>query len=104
MRSINLLDKKHYNHLTEEQIMASKASGSLKAKERFVVVRKVAPQIQPTIPYTFEFEQTTTIPSRPRSAITTERVHYEELNVSDDEYANENADIAEEDRTAKYKK
>jgi hypothetical protein len=103
--SINLLDAKHYRHLTEEQVKQSATTGSLKAKSRFISVRQVAPIITQIGNTTLmDLERDTVFPSRPRSAIQTEKVHYDELNISDDEYANENAEIAEEDHAGKWRK
>lgn len=73
------------------------------AKSRFVVIRQVAPQISKSHPTMLEFQPETVFPSRPRSAIKTEKIHYDELNISDDEYGEENADIANEDHAGKWK-
>src|SRR5271165_2022505 len=102
MRSINLLDKDHYRHITKEQLIKSASSGSLFAKNKYVVVRKVAPgtPMKTYIP----LQEDATFPTRQRSVIEIEKITYEELNVSDDEYAEENADIAEQSHLGKWNK
>jgi len=100
MRSINLLDKNHYKHITEEQLTKSSSSGSLFAKSKYVVVRKFAPgtPMKTYIP----LQENATFPTRQRSVIDFEKPVYDELNVSDEEYAEENAEIAEESHLGKW--
>jgi len=100
MRSINLLDKNHYKHITEEQLTKSSSSGSLFAKNKYVVVRKFAPgtPMKTYIP----LQENATFPTRQRSVIDFEKPVYDELNVSDEEYAEENAEIAEESHLGKW--
>jgi hypothetical protein len=94
--AINLLDKKHYK-ISEEQIFASLATGSLSTKP--VVIRVSPPKPSEPEPIT---ESKLPFPTRKRSAIEIENVHYEELNVSDDTFAEENADLAEIDHLGKW--
>jgi hypothetical protein len=100
MRSINLLDKNHYRHITEEQLTKSASSGSLFTKNKYVVVRKVAPgaPMKTIIP----LQENAVFQTRQRSAIEFEKISYDELNISDEEYAEENADIAEENHSGKW--
>lgn len=102
MRSINLLDKNHYRHITEEQLIKSASSGSLFVKNKYVVVRKVAPgtPMKAYIPV----QEDAVFPTRKRSSIDIEKITYDELNVSDEEYAEENADITEESHLGKWNK
>jgi hypothetical protein len=91
--SINLMDEKHY-YYTLEQIEKSVSSGSIFKKRNKIVVRKVAPsgeKIQ--MPLVKE----SIIPSRERSVLSFKEEHYEELTISDEEFANENAEIADLD-------
>lgn len=91
--SVNLLDKKHYEY-TPEQLLKSAESGSIFKKRDKLVVRKIAPEIlKANVPLTRE----TFIPSRERSLFTIKEENYEELNVSDEQFAKENADIVELD-------
>lgn len=88
--SVNLLDKKHYSY-TLEQLQKSVESGSLHTKRDRIAVRKIAPEIlTANIPLLRE----TFIPSRERSVLTIKEEKYEELNVSDEEFAKDNADTA----------
>jgi len=99
-RSINLLDKRHYQY-TLEQLQKSASSGSIYKKSDKIKVRQTAPNIiQPSMPFLKE----TFIPTRERSILEIKETHYEELEVSnldqqkkDEEYANENADLAQMD-------
>lgn len=98
--SINLLDKKHYQY-TLEQLKKSEESGSIFKKRDKLVVRKVAPEIlkanMPLLRETF-------IPSRERSTYIIKEENYEELNVSDEQFAQDNADIIELDGKPLLKK
>ena len=101
MRSINLLDKRHYN-FTEEELLKSAQSGSLLAKSHYIVVRSVAPttEFNTKIPQ----QENAIFTTKPRSSVKIEQVNYEELNVSDDQYAVENAELAEQDHLGKWTK
>ncbi len=92
--SINLLDNKHYNY-TLEQLERSKVSGSLFKKSNKVYVRKVPPMFSkinlPVVEDAF-------IPNRKKSLYEIKQEKYEELLISDDEFAEENADLADLDR------
>ena len=91
--SINLLDKKHYS-FTKDQLLKSEASGSIFNKRNKIVVRKIAPTIiNMNIPMVVE----TYIPSRERSIYSIKEEKYEELNMSDEDFAKDNADMVELD-------
>lgn len=91
--SVNLLDKKHYSY-TLEQLNVSKESGSIFNKRNKIKLRDVPPTIikmnTPMIAETY-------IPSRERSVYSIKEERYEELLMSDEDFAKENADIIELD-------
>ena len=91
--SINLLDKKHYS-FTIEELLKSEASGSIFKKSNKIVVRKVAPAI---IKMNMPMIAETYIPSRERSVYSIKEEKYEELDMSDEDFAKENADIIQLD-------
>jgi hypothetical protein len=99
-RSINLLDKKRYPHLTYDQIIQSSIDGSLFKKSNLVAVRKVPPgtPLRQYIP----LQENAIFLDKSRSAIKIEEIHYEELDISDDQYAAENADTAEQDHVGHW--
>ena len=90
MTSINLLSK-GYN-ITLEQAEKSEASGSLFKRSHSVIHRKVPPQgakklttYNPTDPI-FD-PKGSAIQSRAHSAVKVEEPHYEELTITDEQYA-----------------
>lgn len=92
--SVNLLDHKHYS-FNLEQLQASAATGSIARKKHCLAVRKVAPEI---IAMNVPLSTETYIPTRERSVLEIHEEKYDELSVSDEEFANENAELAEFDR------
>lgn len=91
--SVNLLDKKHYQY-TFEQLTKSVESGSIFKKRDKIMVRKVAPDVlKSNIPLNRE----TFMPSRERSLYVIRQENYEELNVSDEQFASDNAELVEMD-------
>jgi hypothetical protein len=91
--SINLLDSRHY-YLSLEQLKKSEESGSLFNKKNIISIRKTEPEvIKMDIPFLHE----TYIPSRERSVYAFKEEHYEELNITDEQFADENAELAEMD-------
>lgn len=103
MRSINLFDINHYKHLSQDQIIASATSGSLLAKSKYVVVRKVAPDIT-TTKIQIPLQENAVFHTNQRSIIEIDRVTYDELIIKDEEYADENSDITQEDHLGKWAK
>ena len=101
--TVNLLNKKHYKY-TLEQLVKSKENGSIFKKRDKILVRDLAP---PNVEKErLPFLKETLIPSRGRSILTINEVEYDELKVSDEkemqkkldeDYAKENADLAEAD-------
>lgn len=91
--SVNLLDKKHYQY-THEQLVKSVESGSIFKKRDKIIERKVPPEVlKASIP----LDRETFIPSRERSLFTIKNENYEELNVSDEQFAEISADLNEQD-------
>lgn len=90
-RSINLLDSKHF-HYTLEQLITSAESGSIFAKQNKIKIRNVAPQVavKPGIYVVNEPRNT-----KPRSLVEIVEKHYEELDISDEKFAEESVAIDE---------
>lgn len=91
--SVNLLDEKHYQY-TKEQLINSSQKGSIFNKRNKIFVRKIAPEINKN-KMLFNYESP--IPSRARSIFIIKEDKFEELHVSDETFASENADTAEMD-------
>src|ERR1700676_3614303 len=89
--SINLLDKKHYKY-TLEQLENSVQYGSIHKKSNMIVKRNVPPILpdKKNLP----FNRETAIPSRAQSTFVIKEENYDELNVSDEQFAKDNADLA----------
>lgn len=103
-QSINLLDKHHYS-FTDEQLKRSFSSGSLYKRSDKIVVRKLPPsQSNLKGPSNIGLNENNEFPSKIRSILEHKEFNYDELEMSDDEYARENADFADEDDVGKYKK
>ncbi len=89
--SVNLLDKKHY-YYTLEQLQKSATSGSIFKKRKILSVRQVDPVIMKmNVPLANE----TYINNRQRSILDIKEESYEELSLSDEQFAAENSDLAE---------
>lgn len=101
MSTVNLLDRKHYSY-TREQLEKSAESGSLFKKKNKISVRKVAPDAIDTNKILFNRDNP--LASRERSVLSIKEAHYEELHVSDDQYAAENAELADMDSQPLIKK
>lgn len=98
--SLNLLDSKHYS-FTLEQLEKSAKDGSIFKKSNLIVVRQIEPtHLKVNVPFLHE----TYIPSRDRSIFNIKDEKYEELNISDEDFANEYADTAELDKQPLFKK
>jgi len=91
--SANLLDQRHYSY-TYEQLEKSKTTGSIANKSDKIKVREIEPEIMKmNIPFLRE----TYIPNRERSIFEIRNENYDELNVSDEQFAEENAETADLD-------
>jgi len=93
--SINLLDIKHYR-LTMDQLQESLNKGSLFQKRRYVVKRLSPPTIDSNS-FKIAIDTNAIIPNRARSIHEINEENYEELIVSDELFAEENADTVEMD-------
>lgn len=91
--SINLLDERHYNY-TLEKLEKSAQSGSLYKKRHAISIRKVPPT---ALKYNTPLASETYLPSRERSVLAIKEETYEELNISDEQFADQNAEIADLD-------
>ena len=91
--SINLMDTKHYSY-SIDQINKSVLNGSIYNKRNKIFVRKVDPV---PIKNTIKFERDAFVPSREKSLYNIKEDHYEELEISDEDFAKENADTAQID-------
>ena len=89
-QSINLLYNPHYD-LTLNQLLASEASGSLFQRNKEVVHRKFAPIYEPMMKQV----SSEPIPCRKRSTLILEEIKYDELDISDDKFAEEAADLTD---------
>jgi hypothetical protein len=99
-RTVNLMDTRHYPY-TLEQLQKSATNGSLFKKRNRIVVRKVAPEIHKEEK---PINRQTAIPSRERSILEIKEEKYEELQITNEEFAIENADLAEMDTKPVFSK
>ena len=100
LSSINLLEEGHY-YYTIEELEKSAKEGSIYNKRDKIFVRQVEPEIfKMNVP----FNKETFIPTRERSLYQIKQEVYEELSLTDEAFAEENADIAEQDRQPIFKK
>lgn len=88
--SINLLNG-HY-HLTEEEIEKSIKCGSIYKKRDKIFVREIPPEI---IKQDIKINRNTNIPSRERSTFKINEQKYEELQISDEDIADQYAEISD---------
>lgn len=103
-RTVNLMDTKHYQY-TLEQLQKSAESGSLHMKRDKIFVRPVHLSEVPESTYIdllavedkVKFKREASIPSRERSTLVIKEEKYDELNITDEEFASENADTANMD-------
>jgi len=91
--SVNLMDTKHYQYKIE-QLKKSVESGSIFKKRDKIIVRKVTPEV---LIANIAITRETFMPTRERSLLSIKEKNYEELNVSDEEFAKDNADTADAD-------
>lgn len=91
--SVNLLDHKHYSY-TFEQLESSRTSGSIAKKRNRIVVRDIAPKVLKT---DVQFLKDAYIPSKIKSLYEIKTENYEELAVTDEQFAEDNAELADID-------
>lgn len=103
-RTVNLMDTNHY-YYTLEQLKKSAQSGSLFKKRDKMFIRMEVPDVpegkyidHKAIVDDMTINREAHMPSRERSTLVIKEEKYEELNISDEEYASENADTAEMDQ------
>lgn len=94
--SINLLNSRHYN-ITVPQVMESAEKGSLFSRRKAVIIRKSPPTIN-TLTFKMAVDHNAVIPDRTRSIYEIKQEQYDELIVSDEEFAEENAETVEMDK------
>lgn len=105
-KPVNLSDPKHYS-FTEEQILKSLTTGSI---SKYKKIKKIKECQAPSLkrykgPATINVEENNIFPSKIRSLLEHKEYNYDEDNsISDDEYAKENADLADEDDLWRFKK
>lgn len=88
-RSVNLLDKRHYSY-TIEQLEISAKSGSLFKKSNKLKVRRVEPDPPLVKPGTYVSKAPLFLSKLPlRSTLVIEEPNYEELQVSEQSFAEE---------------
>lgn len=92
-RTVNLLDARHYN-FNKEELILSATSGSLFKKKNKVVVRKIPPVVEAKKMLEVDFNAI--VPSRRRSIVQIEHIRHEELELSDDIFAQQMADLTDE--------
>jgi hypothetical protein len=99
-RTVNLMDTRHYQY-TMGQLQKSASSGSIFKKRNKIVVRNIGPAISKE---TKPIDRETVIPSRNRSVFEIKEEKYEELEITDEALANENADLADLDNKPIFSK
>ena len=92
--TVNLMDSRHY-HFNLEQLKKSAESGSIAAKSNKIKVRAVPPTVDVPVLVT---NQDQYLPSRANFGVDVIKPVYEELELSDEAFAEENADLSEQDR------
>ena len=90
--SVNLLDNKHY-YYNKKQLIDSAASGSIYKKSDKIFIRKVSPTFEKINQLQLS---SNSLPSRDRSIFVIKHENYEELELSDDEFAEQNSDLVDE--------
>jgi hypothetical protein len=104
-QSVNLLDDKNKNCFTPEQVKNSIVSGSIFNLSNFIKIRNIPPNAHnANLANKIMLEEDMHFPSRIRSILEHKEFNYEEQYISDEEYANENADLANEDDVGKFRK
>lgn len=89
--SVNLLDSRHYN-FTLEQLINSASKGSIFKKRNIIFVRKVPPYVQKN---SIQIDPNAIIPDRNRSLYKHKEEKYEELSITDEQFAEEDANLSE---------
>ena len=103
-QAVNLLDRKNYPNITEGLITISLKAGALYRVRDWVRERKIPPAIKDLKGPAKIGVSEQDYPSKIRSLLEHKEFNYDEMQVSDEEYAKENADSAEMDDSGKYRK
>ncbi len=94
--SINLLDKKHY-HISEEDLEKSLKTGDLFKKKKFVIKRMSPPTLNSTS-FKIAIDYNAIIPARTNSIYEIKQEKYDELIVTDEQFAEDNVETVEMDK------
>lgn len=94
--SINLLNSRHYS-LSLAQLQESLEKGSLFSRRNMVIKKKNPPTID-SLSFKMAVDHNAIIPNRTRSIYEIKQENYEELIVSDEQFADENAETVEMDK------
>jgi len=94
--SINLLNKRHY-HLSLKELENSLNKGSLFTKQKIVIKRKGPPTLN-SLSFKMAVDYNAIIPTRTHSVYEIKQEQYDELIVSDEQFAEENVDTVEMDK------
>lgn len=104
LTSINLMDHKHYSY-TLKQLIDSSTNGSLYKKRGKLFVRQSSPNNEIFNNHRMiQIDQTSYLPSRQRSILELKDEKYEELQISDEVIASENADMEIDEQLSKLRK
>jgi len=98
--TINILNPKKYPYITKDSIKKSLVDGSLFKRQGKIIVREKPPVVEKPQLITSE----TYLIKPKRSGVEIKEIKYEELNISDEVFAEENADLAELDRSPLLKR
>jgi hypothetical protein len=96
MSTVNLLDSKHYS-FTFDQLQKSATEGSLFRKQKMIVLREIGPY-STNIPHSIQLDTNSPMPQRSRSAYEIKEEKFEELEVSDEEFAEQTADSVSQEK------
>lgn len=88
-KSYNLLDSRHF-HYTWEQIYKSATLGSIHKKRHKIAIRKFSPIVNKNI--TKKVSDESAVPNRSKSIFEIKEEKFEELSLTDEEFAEQNAD------------
>lgn len=88
-KSYNLLDSKHF-HLTWKQIYDSAVKGSIRKKSHKVAIRNIAPTNKRVV--TKHVSDASASPNRSKSIFEIKEEKFEELELTDEEFAEQHAD------------
>lgn len=94
--SINLLNPRHY-HLTLAECEKSEKTGSIFQKKGAIIKRKGPPTIN-SLSFKMAIDHDAIIPDRTHSIYEIKQEQYDELIVSDEQFADENAETVEMDK------